>query len=106
MTEPFQRPRRPAAASAQRDAAEELATLAAGYIASDDELLSQFLGVTGFEGDVKGSAAMSNFLAAVLDYMMADEPLLLAFARAQGLQPEAIARAHAALAGPPAWDGA
>ena len=41
-----------------------------------------------------------GFLAAVLDYLAGDEPLLLAFAADAGVQPEAVARAHAALRGP------
>jgi hypothetical protein len=39
-------------------------------------------------------------LAAVIDYLLADEPLLIGFAAAQGLAPERIAAARRAMDGP------
>jgi hypothetical protein len=36
----------------------------------------------------------------VLDYLVADEQLLVTFAGDAGLKPEAVARAHAVLCGP------
>jgi hypothetical protein len=36
----------------------------------------------------------------VLDHLAADEPLLLAFAAAQGINPAAVIRARDALSGP------
>jgi hypothetical protein len=83
-----------------REAAEGLAVQALGYLAEDDERLSRFLSLSGIDvGDLRAAARQAGFLAGVLDHVMSDEALLLAFAQHAGLAPEEIAKAHLALAG-------
>jgi hypothetical protein len=75
--------------------AEELALRTLSYIASDDECLGRFLDLSGLRADTIRSAATSpGFLAAVLDYVAADEPLLIAVAGSLELKPERIMEAR------------
>lgn len=75
--------------------AEGLAIAALVFIAAETETLSRFLELTGIDpGDVRAAAQDQRFLLAVLDFLMADEPLLLAFAASDGLKPENIVAAH------------
>lgn len=80
------------------DAALDLAAAALGFLASDSERLGRFLALSGLApGDVRAAAADPGFLPAVLDYVLADETLLVAFAASQGTPPERVSRARAAL---------
>ena len=45
-------------------------------------------------GDVRAAASDKRFLLAVLDFLMADEPLLLAFAASETLTPETVVAAY------------
>jgi hypothetical protein len=81
--------------------AESLAVEALAFIAADAERLARFLALTGIGPDnVRVAARDSGFLAAVLDYLAADDALLLAFAEQAGRNPAAVSRACAALRGP------
>ncbi len=72
--------------------AEILAISALSFLATDPDRLSRFLAVTGLEsGDLRRAAAGAGFLPAVLDYLLADEALLVAFAADQRLDPALIA---------------
>ena len=83
------------------DAAQSLAVTALGFIAADSDRLSRFLGLTGLGPDnLRTAAADPAFLGSVLDYLVADEKLLIEFAADAGLKPEAVARAHEALGRP------
>jgi hypothetical protein len=83
------------------DSARSLAVSALAFIAADSDRLNRFLGLTGLGPDnLRTAAAEPAFLGSVLDYLVADEKLLVAFAAEAGLKPEAVARAHAALCGP------
>ena len=87
--------------SASPDSARSLAVSALTFIAADPDRLSRFLGLTGLgPHNLRTSAADPAFLGSVLDYLVADEQLLVTFASDAGLKPEAVARAHAALCGP------
>jgi hypothetical protein len=78
--------------------AEDLALRTLSYIASDEERLGRFLAITGLQPDTIRSAATSpGFLAAVLDYVAGDEPLLVALARSLELKPERIMEARRTL---------
>jgi hypothetical protein len=78
---------------------ETVAISALGFLASDAEQLDRFLGLTGLEaGEIRAAAASPGFLVAVLDYVMEDERLLLAFASETDLSPESVPAARAALA--------
>jgi Protein of unknown function (DUF3572) len=88
--------------SASPDSARSLAVSALTFIAADPDRLSRFLGITGLGPDnLRTAAADEAFLGSVLDYLVADEGLLVGFATDAGLKPEAVARAHAALCRPP-----
>jgi hypothetical protein len=85
---------------AAREAAEMLAIAALGFIAAEPERLEAFLGATGLTLDrLRESATEPDFLAGVLEHMLADESLLLAFAESAAIDPAAVARARNALGG-------
>ena len=87
--------------SSGTDSARSLAVGALAFIAADSDRLNRFLNLTGLGPDnLRTAAADPAFLGSVLDYLAADEELLIAFAADAGLKPEAVARAHAALCGP------
>ena len=87
--------------SASPDSARILAIGALAFIGADAQRLSRFLALTGLGPDnLRTSAAEPAFLGSVLDYLVADEELLVAFAADAGVKPEAVARAHEALRGP------
>ena len=85
---------------ASREAAEMLAVQALAFIAEDPERLSRFLGITGIAPEeIRAAAREPGFLAGVLEHMLADESLLIAFAEGAGVDPGEIARARSALGG-------
>jgi Protein of unknown function (DUF3572) len=87
--------------SSNPDSARSLAVGALAFIAADAERLSRFLDITGLgPHNLRTAAADPAFLSSVLDYLVADESLLVRFAADAGLKPEAIARAHGALGKP------
>jgi hypothetical protein len=87
-------------AAASREAAEMLAIQALGFLAEDPERLGAFLSTTGIpiEG-IRDAVQEPGFLAGLLDHMLADEKLLIAFADSAGLDPASIAKARRALGG-------
>jgi hypothetical protein len=83
-----------------REAAEMLAIQALGFFAEEPERLGRFLRVTGIASDqIREAAREPNFLAGVLEHMLADDRLLIAFADSAGIDPGAVARAYSALGG-------
>jgi hypothetical protein len=85
---------------AAREAAEMLAIQALGFIAAEPERLEAFLAATGLTLErLRESATEPDFLAGVLEHMLADESLLLAFAESAAIDPAAVARARNALGG-------
>ena len=83
------------------DSAQSLAVSALGFIAADSDRLSRFLSLTGLGPDnLRTAAADPAFLGSVLDYLIADEALLVEFAADAGVKPEAVGRAHAVLRRP------
>ena len=86
--------------SAARESAEMLAIQALAFIAEEPERLGAFLAASGIGPDaIRDAARAPGFLGGVLDHMLADESLLLAFADSAGLDPASIARARRALSG-------
>jgi hypothetical protein len=80
---------------------DQLAVSALGFLAAEPNRLSRFLDLCGLgPHNLRASAADPRFLAAVLDYLLADEPLLIAFAADQGLEPERVVAARRAMDGP------
>ncbi len=87
--------------SANPDSARSMAVSALAFIAADPDRLSRFLAITGLGPDnLRTVAADPAFLGSVLDYLVADEALLVEFAADAGLKPEAVARAHDTLCRP------
>ena len=85
--------------------ATDIGVAALGFIAQDERRLSRFLDISGLgPQNLRKAAAEPTFLGAVLEYLAADEKLLIAFAESRNLPPEAILCARDALAGrPPDW---
>jgi hypothetical protein len=88
--------------STSPDSGLSMAIAALTFLADDSERLTRFLSVTGLgPHNLRGAAADAGFCGSVLDYLLADEPLLLAFAADARLEPADVARAHQGLSGPP-----
>jgi hypothetical protein len=82
------------------EAAEQLAIQALSYIAGEPERLGGFLAITGIgPGEIRAAAREAGFLAGVLDYVAADERLLMEFAAEAGIDPASLEIARAALSG-------
>jgi hypothetical protein len=78
--------------------AEMLAVQALAFIAGDDTRLSSFIAATGIAAQsIRDAAREPNFLAGVLEHILADENLLIAFADSAGIDPAEMARAHRTL---------
>src|SRR5579872_6608200 len=83
---------------ATREAAEMLAIQALAFIAEEPERLARFLAATGIEPtQIRAAAKEQRFLAGVMEHMLGDESLLVAFADNAGVDPAEIRRARAAL---------
>jgi Protein of unknown function (DUF3572) len=83
-----------------RKAAEMLAIQALGFIAEDDERLERFLTATGIVRDgIRAASREPGFLAGVLEHMLANETLLLAFADSAAINPAELSRAARVLGG-------
>ncbi len=85
---------------------ESVAISALGFLAAEESRLERFLAISGLgPHNLRQAAADPGFLAGVLDYIVADERLLVAFAAREGLDPAAVARAKESLGGaPPSFD--
>jgi len=93
-------------ARATREYAEMLGIQAVAFLAEDNDRLARFLGLSGIAADdIRAAAREPGFLAGVLEHMLADESLLVAFASSAGIDPAAIARARAALGETTEHDG-
>ena len=76
------------------DEAEAVAVDALAFLAGNPEELGRFLAGSGLgPGNLRAAAADPAFLAGVLDHMMADEALLLAFAGQRGISAATVAAA-------------
>lgn len=61
----------------------------------------RFFDLTGLSpGDLREAAARPGFALGVLDHLLADEELLLAFAAEQRIDPSSIMKTRQQLAGP------
>jgi hypothetical protein len=86
-----------------RQTAEMLAVQALAFIAEDDSRLSGFVASTGVAvQSIRDAAREPDFLAGVLEHILADENLLIAFADNAGIDPAEVARARQALG--KVWD--
>jgi hypothetical protein len=77
-----------------------LAIQALGFIAEEPERLDRFLAMTGIEAEqIRLAAREPRFLAGVLEHMLTDESLLIAFADSAGIDPAEVARARGTFGG-------
>ena len=78
-----------------RDRAESVAVSAFSYLAADDERLTRFLDLAGIRPDsIRAAASSPGFLAGVLDFVAADEALLVDLAKSLDVPPERIMEAR------------
>ena len=92
--------RRPASRQDAQAAAEDLAIAALGFIAGGPGRLGRFLAMTGIGPDsIRAAAREPQFLLGVLDHLAADEPLLLAFAAENAIDPGEVIKAPDTMAG-------
>ena len=87
------------------DDAQTIALKALTFVLADDNARRRFVGQTGLDGEsLRAQAGDAAFLGGVLDFLLADETLLIGFCEATELAPEAPGRARAALPGAvPEW---
>jgi hypothetical protein len=79
------------------EAAEVMAIDVLGYLAAEPEILARFLALTGVEpAMLRRVAGEPAFLAGVLDYLLGDERLLVAYAAHAAIPPERIGEARRA----------
>ncbi len=80
-----------------------MAVQALSFLAEEPERLGAFSSMTGIGPEaIRDAAREPGFLAGVLEHILDNEPLLIAFAEAAGLDPADIARARNALGVP--WE--
>ena len=81
-----------------KGAAEQIAVSALSFVASDPELLPRFLAITGIEASqIRRAAEEPGFLAGVLEFILAHEPTLDAFAAYADIDPADVGAALRAL---------
>jgi len=92
---------KPKGLQAQRAAAQEVAVAALSFIAADGERLVRFLAETGLSpATLREAAGKPGFGSGVLAFLISDEPMLLAFAAEQKLDPKHVVGALAILSPP------
>jgi len=83
---------------ASLDEAEAVALRAVGFLASDQSYMADFLSRSGISADALADLIENHdFLTGVLDHLLADESLLLAFCGNSGIDPSDILTARNAL---------
>jgi uncharacterized protein DUF3572 len=86
-------------ARAGGESAHALAIGALGFIAQTPEYLERFMALTGIEAQsIRRAAREPGFLLGVLDHILGDETLLLAFAKESEIDPRAVQVARNVLA--------
>ncbi len=68
------------------------------FLSSDDDLMMRFLALSGLRADeLRAAAYQPGFLVGVLDFILAHEPTVMAFAEHATVSPDQIQRARTAL---------
>jgi len=81
--------------SRETQSAEILGLQALGWLAADPDALERFMNASGLDqAGLREAAGQPETAIAILDFLLANEPLLLGFCEAAETRPEAI---HAAL---------
>lgn len=102
VTKPLSGPtvRRQNAVSAGHEAAEALALQVLAWVAASPDLLAEFMAASGLDlPSLRRDAQAPEFLAGVLDFILADENRLRQFCTDAGVALEAPARARTRLPG-------
>lgn len=91
----------------KQEQAEVLALQAITFITMEERALNGFLAQTGAGlNELKDQISDPHFLAGILDFMLSDESLLMAFCDHETIQPEFVVHARRALPGAEnLWDG-
>ena len=80
--------------------ARDIAIAALQFLAEDTERLARFLSLSGIEArSIRSAAQEPGFLAGVVDHLLADELLLLVFAKESDIHPGEVRKARVALSG-------
>lgn len=83
-----------------RESAERVGIQVLGWLAGHDDMLTQFLGMTGIAADdLRKRAHEPEFLGFVLDFLLLDDAAIMAFCDDVHLPLEAPMHARAALPG-------
>lgn len=83
---------------ALRAEADALLPALLSFLASDEDRLIRFFDLTGMSPDgLRAAAAAPGFATSLLDYVCADDRLVLAFATAEGLDPARLDALHQGL---------
>ena len=84
----------------EQEKGEALALEGLSFLAQDPDRLRHFLNVTGVRSDeVRERYSDPEFLAGVLDYLLSDETLLIAFVELIGVDPTLLIVARQELPG-------
>lgn len=77
---------------------DEIADICLAYLVENPEQLADFMSITGWSPTALQRAARDGALApGLLDYVVQNEPLLLAICQSASLNPEAVMRVWAKL---------
>lgn len=80
---------------------QETAVAILGWLASEPDMLSRFLALTGLQPNMLRQAVNDpGFLAGLVDFLMSHEPDLMAFCEATGTKPEDVEAAWHKFSGP------
>lgn len=83
-----------------RDSAEILGIQALGWLAANEEYLLRFLNLTGVDASgLRARAQDPEFLGFVLDFLLGDDAVIMAFCADSGAAPETPMQARAMLPG-------
>jgi hypothetical protein len=78
--------------------APELAGFCLNHLAENPDQLADFMGITGISPDgLRQAVGTASFARGLIDYVVQNEPLLLAICAANRLQPETVMRVWAKL---------
>jgi hypothetical protein len=81
-------------------AAETLGLRALAWLVAKPEALEKFLGISGLDGpDLRARASEPEMLAAVLDYILMSEPLVVEFCESEGVAARELHSARRVLVG-------
>ena len=91
---------RPESLRPDRESAETLALQVLTFLLSDGSRLQRFMSLTGLTAaDLRGVADTPELQAAMLEYLLSDESLLLLFCQHEGFDPARVAPARDVLLG-------